>query len=210
MKLWISLILAMALTACSQAYYSVWETLGKEKRDLLRDNVQEVREDQADAQEQFKDALTRLRELQNFQDGDLAKLYDDLQEEYDDSVEKADQVRSRIDTVEDIAGDLFREWEQELEEISNAEFRADSRRKLQRTRERYNELHQAMMRAENSMEPVLTSFKDHVLYLKHNLNAQAIAGLQAEVTGIEDEVGQLIRAMQASIEEADAFIATLE
>lgn len=56
------------------------------------------------------------------------------------------------------------------------------------------------------MEPVLSSFRDHVLYLKHNLNAQAIASLQGELGGIESDVGRLIAEMERSIAEAQSFI----
>ena len=68
---------------------------------------------------------------------------------------------------------------------------------------------QAMRRAEQKMAPVLTAFKDQVLYLKHNLNAQAIASLQSELSSIESDVVQLIREMEASIREADTFISAM-
>ena len=60
------------------------------------------------------------------------------------------------------------------------------------------------------MDPVLTSFRDHVLYLKHNLNAQAIASLQGDLGGIESDVGRLIAEMEKSIAEAQSFIKTME
>ena len=37
-----------------------------------------------------------------------------------------------------------------------------------------------MKRAEQSMQPVLRTLRDNVLYLKHNLNAQAIGALRGE------------------------------
>ncbi|HEX9831034.1 MAG TPA: DUF2959 family protein, partial [Thermodesulfobacteriota bacterium] len=61
-------------------------------------------------------------------------------------------------------------------------------------------------RAEKKIDPVLSVFRDQVLFLKHNLNAQAIASLQDELVSIETDVDSLIREMEASIREADAFI----
>ena len=52
---------------CQSTYYAVWESLGKEKRHLLRDEVEQAREDQAEASEEFKDALTRIKELTGFE-----------------------------------------------------------------------------------------------------------------------------------------------
>ena len=81
---------------------------------------------------------------------------------------------------------------------------------LRDTRGRYGELISAMRRAEQTMEPVLAGFRDQVLFLKHNLNARAIASLHSNVAAIESDVAVLIREMERAISEADAFIASLE
>lgn len=54
---------------CQSAYYAAWESLGKEKRHLLRDQIENTRSDQERAAEEFKDALTRVRELTGFSGG---------------------------------------------------------------------------------------------------------------------------------------------
>jgi hypothetical protein len=60
-----------------------------------------------------------------------------------------------------------------------------------------------------SMDPVLTVFNDRVLYLKHNLNARAIAALNTETASLEGDVARLIAEMEQSIAAADAFIAEM-
>jgi hypothetical protein len=45
-----------------------------------------------------------------------------------------------------------------------------------------------------------------VLYLKHNLNAQAVSSLRKEVKDIETDVSSLIEDMNRSIKEADTFV----
>ena len=210
-QLLVLLVVALfCVTGCRSTYYSAWETLGKHKRDLLKDNVEKVRDDQQEAAEQFKDALTRLKELYGFQGGDLEKIYNRLNADYERSRDQAETVSDRIRKVEQIASDLFKEWEQEIGSIQSPNLRASSREKLAETRSKYQSLHTAMKRAERSMEPVLAQFKDQVLYLKHNLNAQAIGALKGEVTDIEQEIGRLIKEMNTAIAEADSFIKTLQ
>ena len=63
-----------------------------------------------------------------------------------------------------------------------------------------------MLRAERAMIPVLTQFKDYVLYLKHNLNAQAIAPLKGESANIQVEISKLIAQMNQSIAKAEEFV----
>jgi hypothetical protein len=202
-------VAVVCLTGCRSAYYSAWEKFGKHKRDLLKDNVEKVRDDQEQAAEQFKDALTRLKELYGFQGGDLEKIYNRLNSDYERSNQQAETVRGRIRNVEQIAADLFKEWETEMTSIQSPTLRASSREKLVETKQKYHSLHSAMKRAERSMEPVLAQFKDQVLYLKHNLNAQAIGALKGEVGSIETDIGKLIKEMNSAIAEADAFIKTL-
>ena len=200
------LLLALFAAGCSTVYYSVWETLGKEKRDLLRDNVESVREDQEDVSEQFESTLERIRAIYGLDGGELEEKYDRLKKDYERSVERADALRERIDTVEEIAGDLFAEWDREIGEISDADLRRRSREQLRETQGRYDGLEQALRRTEAGMEPVLTKFKDQVLFLKHNLNAQAIGSLETEVQDIQRDVDDLLGDLRASIAEADQFI----
>ena len=63
-----------------------------------------------------------------------------------------------------------------------------------------------MKRAEAKIEPVLSAFRDQVLFLKHNLNAQAIASLQDELASVKADIASLIKEMEVSIAEADEFI----
>jgi hypothetical protein len=194
---------------CRSTYYSAWEKFGVYKRDLLKKKVVAARDDQKAAGEQFKDALTRLKELYGFQGGDLEKTYNALNRDYERSVARADDVRKRIRDVETVADDLFAEWEQEIKQISAESLRADSRSKLRETKRRYDDLHAALIRAERGMEPVLTRFHDQVLYLKHNLNAAAIASLKGESTNIQAEISRLLEEMNAAIAQADKFISGL-
>jgi hypothetical protein len=119
-------------------------------------------------------------------------------------------VRERIASVNVVAGDLFKEWERELREISNSDLRRQSAERLQSTESRYQTMYAAMRRAESKMDPVLQAFRDQVLYLKHNLNAAAIASLESTVTSIESDVEALINELRRSIREADDFLSTMK
>jgi len=198
------------LAACSSAYYKTMEGLGIEKRDILVDRVEEARDAQDDASEQFASALEEFRSTVNFDGGDLEEVYDRLDAEFERSAAEAEEVSERIDAVESVAEDLFEEWETELDQYSRADLRRNSASLLNDTRKRYKQLMSAMRRAERSMEPVLVAFQDQVLYLKHNLNARAIGALRNELDSIERDTANLITQMQKAIAEANAFIDSME
>jgi hypothetical protein len=202
-------LLALAGTGCRSTYYTVMETFGKEKRDLLKNALTNAGEAQQEATEQFKDALTELKELTAFDGGELEQRYQSFKAQYDACEKDAGAVSGRIRRVERVAEDLFTEWERELNEISSASLRADSQRKLTQTRARYGQLHASLVKAEGSMPPVLTQMKDYVLYLKHNLNAEAIGSLQTEAESISNEISRLFRDMNQSILQTESFVKEL-
>jgi uncharacterized membrane protein YqgA involved in biofilm formation len=56
---------------------------------------------------------------------------------------------------------------------------------------------------------VLAALEEQVIYLKHNLNAQALGGIQGELRSIESEIKTLSTALQTSLKESQSFVNTL-
>lgn len=198
--------LILVLAGCETAYYNAWEKVGIHKRDLLVDRIEDTQDAQEETQEQFKDALEQYRAVVNFDGGDLEKLYNKLNAEYEDSNTAALAIADNINRVEDVAADLFKEWENELAQIKNSNLRKDSASKLHDTRFKYQQMVNSMRKAEKTVHPVLSTLKDQVLYLKHNLNARAISALKGELNTMNSDVNKLIVNMQKSIDEANLFI----
>lgn len=204
------LLASPALVGCSSANYAMQEKLfGRQKRDILVARVEDAREEQLEAKEQFVSTFDQFKALTGFDGGELEKRYKRLQDEYDECEDSAESVREKVASIEKVASDLFSEWEKENQEISNADDRRASADLLDGTKDRYKQLIGAMKKASSGMDPVLRAFKDKVLLLKHNLNAQAIASLSNQVVSIQGDVDRLVETMQKSIAEADAFIGSM-
>jgi SMC interacting uncharacterized protein involved in chromosome segregation len=203
-------LLSLLLVACQSAYYGAAEQMGYHKRDILVDRVEDSRDAQQEAEEQFQSALEQLTELTNFDGGDLEDMYEAMVEEYDDSVAAADLVSERINAVDHVAEALFDEWQDEIGQYSNARLKADSQTKLRETRRRYDGMITALRKSEAKMAPVLTALNDNVMYLKHNLNARAVASLKVEFGAIEDDIEALILEMRKAIASSDDFIQSMQ
>lgn len=197
-------------SGCRSVYYSAWEKLGVEKRDLLKRAVLAARDEQQEAGEQFQDALDRLRQITQFDGGQLETAYRELRNDANAAESKAAAVRKRIREVERVSDDLFSEWEREIKQIQTPNLRAGSEKQLRATRQHYHAMHAALSRAEESMTPVLAQLKDYSLYLKHNVNAAAIASLRGEAADIQADIGRLLDAMKLSIAKADEFVRQMD
>jgi hypothetical protein len=208
------IVLAATLAACSTtrtAYYNAWEKFGYAKRERLVDNVKDAREAQVDAKEQFASALDQFKSVVNFSGGNLETLYNKLNKEYERCEGQATKVRERVDAVKNVAQSLFAEWKGEIGQIKDdPSLQRSSQGLYDQTRESYEEMAQRMEAAAKSMDPVLSRFKNRVLFVKHNLNAQAIASLKGTEVELGGDIDRLIKEMEASIREADEFIAQLE
>lgn len=197
------------MCSCQSAYYGAMEKFGVHKRDILVDRVEEAREAQEEAKEQFESAFEEFLAVSEVDLGELKQTYDRLQAAFDRSEAKAKAVRGRVEAIEDVSEALFDEWEEELEQYTSQSLRAASERQLRSTQELSKNLIRAMNTAAAKMNPVLDAFRDQVLFLKHNLNAQAIAALNETSLALREEVEVLIREMEASIQEANAFVAQM-
>jgi chromosome segregation ATPase len=206
MRMACAVLMMLVLGGCKSAFYGTWEKLGWAKRDILVDRVKDAKEEQEGAKKQFQSALEQFQALTGFQGGELEAKYKKLNKEYEGCESRAKAVSKEIASVDSVAKDLFSEWNKELAEYDNAELRRSSEQKLRDTRQRYDQMYAAMKNAEGKMEPVLKAFRTQVLYLKHNLNAQAIASLQTQVGGIQSDVDRLVRDMETAIQEASTFI----
>lgn len=210
----ISLIILSAmmvgLCGCSTMYYGAMEKFGVHKRDILMDRVKDARDSQDEAKTQFLSAMDQFKSVVNFTGGDLEKEYNRLNDALQSSESRAQAVRDRIKAVEDVSQALFKEWRGEIKQYSSDALRNASQRKYDQTVDKYDDLLRAMKNAESKLEPVLVSMRDQVLFLKHNLNARAIAGLSSELASVQGNVDSLIRDMDTAIQQADQFIATLK
>lgn len=203
-------LVALGSAGCETAYYGAMEQVGVYKRDILVDRVEDAVEAQQDAKEEFADALEQFASVVAVEPSRLKDTYEELSDAYDSAEDRAERVRDRIDSVEDVSEDLFDEWSEEIELIGNPKLKSASASQLRASQRKYDELIKGMRRAERKMEPVLDTFRDHVLFLKHNLNARAIASLKSELTSIEADVAGLIREMEASIAQSQAFIEEMQ
>ena len=199
-----------ALGGCDRLYYGTMKKFGYEKRDILIGRVRDARKAQSEAQEEFKSALDRFREVVGAEGGKLEDKYEKLNGELKRAEDRANAVHDRVKAVSDVADDLFKEWEKELGQYSDRRMRAESEKELRVTRERTEGLIAAMQRSEKRIDPVLRPLRDRVLFLKHNLNAKALGGLTGELTSIQGDVDALVADLQASVAEADGFIKTMQ
>jgi Protein of unknown function (DUF2959) len=190
-------------------YYSARESIGEHKREIVVYQVEKACTSLQDTRNEFEAALGKFKSLVNLKETSLEHTYHQLNRQYQFCRAKSDAVSDRIRAIEEVSNALFAEWENELNEYSDRTLKNNSKQQLKTAKQNYMRLIKTMRQAEAKIQPVLSSFKDQVLYLKHNLNARAISALHHEFIDIGIDISQLIQAMELTIIEASQFVSLL-
>lgn len=202
--------LLLASASCSGIYYGAMKKLGKEKRDILVNRLVSGQKAQEEAKEQIQTTLEAFQALTGFDGGNLEKVYKKLNGELEDAEARGRNVSEKIDGIEKVGNDLFREWGEEIAAMQNASLRNQSQALLRQTQRRHQQHLRSMRVTEQKMKPVLRAFRDQVTFLKHNLNARAVSNLKQTAAGLDKEVTALVKDIETSVKEADAYIASLQ
>ena len=203
------LALILALTGCKTTYYKAMRTLGKEKRDILVSRILDAKKDQQQAKQQLQTTMESFQQLTGFKGGSLEKAYKRLNSDYEKADDQAKKLHDRIDSIDKVSQDLFKEWQGEISEMDNRKLKTQSSAMLRDARIRQASYLKAMRKTEDQMTPVLHAFRDPVLFLKHNLNARAIGSLKNTSASIQDDVAVVLASIDGSMKEADNLIASL-
>lgn len=201
---------AVATSGCDRWYYGTMKKFGMEKRDILVKRVRDARKSQEEAKEEFKTALERFKTVIDVEGGPLEEKYGKLDKQLKRAEDRANEVDDRIRSIRDVSDDLLKEWDKELKQYSDRSLRRESERELEETRKRCDALIRSMEKAQKKIEPVMRPLRDRVLFLKHNLNAQAIGALDQELVKVRSDVDALVSDLEASIAEAQQFIDAME
>jgi len=202
----------MLLGACQTVQSALRTTLGSSSsntRALLVSRVQDARKTQVGAKAQFEATYDLFKQLTEYRTGELEDLYDGFRDEIDSCEDYLEEVGTRISGIENVSVQLFTKWGEELQEITDPALRELSQERLEETVSRYESLVDSLRSTQDKMTPIVTAFSDHVLFLKHDLNAQAIAALNDSVKRVEKDISSLFGVMQSSIKKADAFVASM-
>jgi hypothetical protein len=184
------------LGSCQAMYFTTMEKLGVEKREILLDRLEEAHDKLQIAQVRFDGSLSAFREIVGGEEGNLQQNYDRYSDSYDKSEDAAADFYDTVASVQVVAGLMFDEWKRDSGEILDNNLRRASRENYTKATARYERTLRAFRRVEARMDPVLTTFRDHVLYLKLNLHPQALSTLRDNEKDVVDdlqELGQLIK-----------------
>lgn len=203
------ILLLVPLTSCTSVYYAAMHKIGKDKRDILVNRIAEAKTDEESTGRQLKTTLEAFQQLTGEEDSKLQHAYDRLNTEFEKAQGRANALDAKIDSIQQVGSDLFVEWRKEIAQIQDPALKSRSRVLLQTAQVKQADYLRGMRKTTARIKPVLQSFQDQVLFLKHNLNARAVGSLKQTSSQMNSQVADLIMSIEGSKTEADQLISTL-
>ena len=202
---------ATGLVACqSNGYASSLALDGAESQRDLGHSVTSVLEAQMESQSEFDEAFQLLLQLQRAPQEDVVDLYAEFQKQVDSCARNVERVDQGILTVEQNATELFASWEAELDQFSSPTMRERSEARMGQAQHSLQRLLDQLRNARGSMDAILRTQRDFVLYFNHNLSPNSIATLEPENAAFESSMAELGELIQRAREAADALMGELQ
>lgn len=202
---------ATGLVSCqSNGYASSLALDGAESQRNLGDSVTALLDSQTASQAQFDEAFQLLLQLQHASQEDVVDLYEQFQKQVDTCARNVEHVDQGILGVEQDATELFASWESELDQFSSPTMRERSEARMGQAQHSLQRLLDQLRNARGSMDAILRTQRDFVLYFNHNLSPNSIATLEPENAAFESSMAELGELIQRARESADALMGELQ
>jgi len=137
---------------------------------------------------------------------DYKKLAGDLKA----TDKKIQSATKGLDSMNKQADKFFVQWEKELAEYSSDSMKEKSTARLEAAKKRYQSLGETLNEASKAFEPLMQNLNDQILFLGRDLSEAAIADLQEEATGLNQQAEEVFTNIQGLLAKADEADAALE
>lgn len=163
-----------------------------------------------EARKQVGKALEAYGTLLGEQEEHRRSAYKDLVKALERCEEMSKELRERREDMDKQAEKFFKDWKKSLKDIKSSDLESRSERRLEDTRERYRRVSDRWREMRERYQPVTSRLEDQVVYLGHDLNADATSSLEQDAREVQAEADALFRAMDEFEAEAQGYVSSLQ
>lgn len=189
MKLATTLILIalIALAGCASD--------GTKKAGRAADRIDQLGKQMKAGDQLIEDTVSALNAMVEKPDGDLAAMFNTYRNDLARLEDTAKKAGKRAGAVWDQKDEFFEQWEKNLEQIQNEEFRNLSEQRKAKTLEAFTRVQKSLDQTQASFDPLLTNLQDVRAMLTVDLNATGVAALGPITTKINEDAAKTRAAM---------------
>jgi hypothetical protein len=188
-------------------FFSKQPQSGPGQIDELLDRIERVHVDCELAGKSVSETLGHLQTMtaRDFK-GDPGEAYTRFLAALELSEQRAEELGDSIGPMRAAAEPFFARWSASLADYTNAELRRHSQQRLLETRQRYQEIVEAVEPAQATLEAYNRALRDHALFLGHDYNPGAVTTIQGELRSVAKLAVDVGQQLEASRKAARAYV----
>ncbi len=175
--------------------------------DDLLDRVEGVHVESVLCRERMKDALSSFATIVSpgF-DGDALTAYTLFADAVAESAQQARDLDAAVEPMKSTASSVFDRWGRNLDAMASPAMREHSQTRLDETRRRYQAILDAVEPARTALTEFHAALSDHVLFLKNDFNASAVAELEQGVVALVELARKADTQLVATQDAAQVYV----
>ncbi len=179
-------------TAIFPSCFSTKQSVGLENVDSLVSRVEQVHLETELSRQAVYQAIVALGPLfaEDF-NGDPTEAFEAFAQATEASERQANELRAHVSPMRNSAANVFERWAKTLDEFSSPNMKQRSADRLEATRERFAEVQEAAVLAQQSYDQLNGELRDTVLFLGHDFNAQSVAEIEEDAYAMRDRAREL-------------------
>lgn len=198
-----------AAVGCQRAYYDAMEAMGTEKREILVDRTEDLRDALYAVRSEYSVAVERLATIVQPDALDAEQRFSQAEVLVDACRERSDTLQSALEQTDDIANTLFEDWIVMTREQADAGMRDASQKRLDDLRTSYRAMMRPARSAADRVLPVLRTFEAHVQHLKLHMDDASAATVRAELDRVQPDVTALMGQLEEAVQGTNSFLHTM-
>ena len=140
---------------------------------------------------------------------DRKALYKKLQGEMETTEKRRADVLRADDEMKTDADIVFKSWADSTGAIASPDLKKRSEERLAKTKERCAQIQAAGHRVGEAYLPFMSTLKDQVTYLGHDLNAEAVASLKKDAAKVNAQAQEVTKRVDEAVATINASIGAL-
>jgi phosphoenolpyruvate-protein kinase (PTS system EI component) len=180
-------------------------TTGQKNVDALTKAINRLGDSIKNGKSELEAMLAAYDQVINNEDGDLLTPFKTFHAGLD-RVDKAKADIQKKGTEAEVAADaFFAQWQADLQKFQSEDMKKRSQDRLDTTRARFKEIDKASDEARGAYQPLMTTLRDHDLYLSNDLNQEAVKTLSKDAKAIKMNADTLFKLIDDVLKRIDKY-----
>jgi hypothetical protein len=181
------------------------QTEGQKQIEDLNKAINNLADSMRDGKAEIERTLASYDAVINNKDGDLLKHFKAFNKGLDNIEKRRADVKENGDALQTVADQFFATWEATITKMQSEDMQKRSKERMATTKKSFEQIDKWGDEGRAAYEPLMTTLRDHALYLSSDLNPAAAKSLEKDAVKVDGNAKNLLDIMDKFLAAADEY-----